>query len=78
MKLISWISDLRLGFVVDGVFSGGESMLNWILFFGATFLVLIMLIGTGFPSVFANIVWRVRTDFLIDSTGTFRGCAFLV
>ena len=41
-KPISWINDLRLGFVGDGVLSGGDSMLNWFFLLAPIFIVSIV------------------------------------
>ena len=75
VKPISWISDFKLGFVGDGVLSGGESMLNWILFW-ISFHCIVVVMGMGFPSACANADWLVRTNFLIGLVGTVGAVRF--
>ena len=52
------------------VLSGGDSMLNCIVFFWLSIFLAIVLISTGLPSNFASVDWRFCTDFLISSAIT--------
>ena len=73
---ISWIKDFKLAFVSDVVLSGGESMLNWIVFFGQTFISLIVLFGMGFPSRLSKDDCRLSTQLLVGFAVTVGGLRF--
>ena len=60
-----WIRVFRLGFVIVGVFFVGDFMLLCLIFFWPSVFFSIVLIGTGFPSAFASVDWRFRTDYLV-------------